>query len=65
MGKKKVKVELEFSKLEEIARYYEFPSAVFFLPKMPAGTRKDNARKKIRKELLKMKEIIEELLEWV
>ena len=53
-------VEISLKLLEQIAKYYEFPLAVFFLPKLK-GTRRQYWQKKIEK----LKKFLEEFLEEV
>jgi len=61
---KEVKVELRWNRLEEIAKYYEFPTVVFLSEKSDlTGTRKDSIRKKIEAYRQKINEATDELLE--
>lgn len=48
MKTKKLKVEISTKKLQEIAEFYEFPLAVFFMPEgsLPKGTRRQLFSKK-------------------
>lgn len=65
MAKKKFKVEVEWKLLEDIARYYEFPSAVFLGKEMPQGTRNDFCLRrivKIQKEIKEFAKHIEEVI---
>jgi len=56
------KIEIEIKKLQEIANYYEFPFAVFFIPIGELkGTRKDNILIKIKEFRKKINELVGEL----
>ncbi len=59
----KAKVELPFKRLEKIADFYEFPSAVFFLPKLPKGKRKTLLKKEMRKFRKRFDDLFKEFME--
>lgn len=62
--KKEVVVELKWKWLEQIAKYYEFPTAVFLLSNTKLkGTRKDSIRKMIEAYSKKINEATDELVE--
>ena len=60
--KKKPTVEIEIAMLRRIAKYYQFPMAVFFMQKkdIPKGTRQNDLLEKIKGFEKKIKELVEE-----
>ena len=59
---KNQEVKIKLGILRNIANYYEFPLAVFFVDKLPKGTRKDNLLKQIKGLKKKLISVIEEIL---
>lgn len=58
------KIEIDTQRLCDIARYYQFPLAIFFGGNIPEGTRNDNRLKRINvwyEAIKRIKEIVEEL----
>jgi hypothetical protein len=60
--KKKPTVEIEIAVLRRIAKYYQFPMAVFFAQEknIPKGTRQNDLLEKVKEFEKKMKELVEE-----
>jgi len=59
---KKEKIEIEIKLLERIAKYYEFPVTVFFLP-LKAFNSKRKRKNEWHKKIQKLVKILENFLE--
>lgn len=56
------KIEIEWEKLEDIAHYYEFPSAVFLMPKEQWKKNREIDSTRL-KSLVRDSEILEKIIE--